>query len=62
MVTMSLMLPLPLAVQDPPAEATQVQVALVMAAGKLSVTNAPKTPAGPALVTVSVYVVEPPGR
>lgn len=52
--TVSLMLPLPDAVQVPPPEAVQVQVALVRAAGNVSVTVAPVTPAGPALLAVTV--------
>ena len=47
-VTLALMLPLPLAGQLDPALAMQVQVALVSAAGKLSVTVAPVAVDGPA--------------
>ena len=61
-LTVVLMLPLPLAaVQLEPADAAQVHVAEVIAAGKVSVTAALVTALGPLLVTVIVYVVVPPG-
>ena len=59
-LTESLILPEPLAVQVAPPALTHVQVALVICAGKLSVTVAPITLAGPLLETVIVYVVELP--
>jgi hypothetical protein len=62
MLSVSLMLPVPPAVFPvaPPA-ATDVQVALVIAAGKVSVTVAPVTALGPLFLTTSVKVVVPPG-
>src|SRR3954469_4015665 len=57
--TVSLMLPLPLAVQVPPLAPTHVQVA-VSDAGNVSATVAPVTALGPALLAVIVYVVVPP--
>src|SRR3954469_12829168 len=57
--TVSLMLPLPLAVQVPPLAPRQVQVA-VSEAGNVSATVAPVTALGPALLAVIVYVVVPP--
>ena len=50
----ALMLPLPLAGQLDPAEATQVQVPPESCAGKLSVTVAPVTALGPALLATIV--------
>jgi len=50
----SLMLPLPLAAQDPPEVPAQVQVAPVSWEGRASVTVAPVTPAGPAFEAVIV--------
>src|SRR6266550_7200218 len=49
-------LPLPLAGQVEPAEAAQVHVTLATWAGKLSVTVAPVTALGPALLATIVYV------
>src|SRR5581483_6457274 len=60
MVTVSLMLPLPLALK-PLAPPVAVQVTPVKAAGKVSVTVAPVTLLGPALVTTRVYVSLVPG-
>ncbi len=52
------MLPVPLvAATLAPAEATAVQVSLVMADGRLSTTGAPVTAVGPLLLTTIVYVV-----
>src|SRR5438874_2614511 len=55
------MLPVPLAVQLLPADAAHVQLALLMPAGSVSVTVAPVTALGPALLTTIVYVTVPPG-
>lgn len=52
--TNPLMFPVPLAVHDEPADGTQVQVAPVSEAGRLSVTVAPVTTAGPELEAVMV--------
>src|SRR5512138_3331477 len=61
-LTVSLILPVPVAVHDAPPAATQDQFTPVTcAAGKLSVTVAPTASAGPVLVTTMVYVVEKPG-
>src|ERR671931_1350248 len=49
-------LPLPLAGQLDPAEAAHVQVTPETCAGKLSVTVAPVTALGPALLATIVYV------
>ncbi len=59
--TLSLILPEPLAVHVPPPAPTQVQVAAVIAGGKVSVNAAPVALLGPALLTVMVYVVLVPG-
>ena len=54
-LTVVLRLPVPLAaLQLEPPVATQLQLALVMAAGKVSATVAPVTALGPALVTTMV--------
>src|SRR5215510_16183190 len=53
-VTGVLMLPVPLAGQEEPAEAVQVQETLVRSAGKVSVTMAPVAVSGPALDTTMV--------
>ena len=53
-LTLALRLPLPLAGQLDPAEATHVQVTLATWAGKLSVTVAPVTALGPALLATIV--------
>src|SRR5438874_241361 len=50
-LTLALRLPLPLAGQLDPAEAAHVQVTLESCAGKTSLTVAPTTALGPALVT-----------
>jgi hypothetical protein len=55
------MLPAPLAVQDDPGEAEQVQPAPCKMAGTGSSTAAPVTTLGPALDTVIVYVTGCPG-
>jgi len=61
-LTVALIFPLPPGTaQLEPAEAVQVQVALLNAAGKLSVMVAPVTAMGPLLVTTMVYVVGWPG-
>src|SRR5713101_4389427 len=54
------MLPVPDAVQLPPF-ATQLHVALLMAAGSVSVTVAPTASLGPVFDTTIVYVVVAPG-
>src|SRR5690606_22347639 len=59
--TVSVMLPLPLAVHVPPSTPTHVHVAPVRLAGKVSVTDAPSTLLGPAFDAVMVYVTLPPG-
>jgi hypothetical protein len=56
-----LILPLPLAIQLDPADATQAQIAEVIETGNVSATAALVTGLGPLLVTVTVYVVVPPG-
>src|SRR6266576_3679035 len=48
--TSAVTLPLPLAGQAEPADATQVHVGLVNCAGKMSLTVAPTTALGPALL------------
>ena len=53
-LTAALRLPLPDAGQLPPPAPAQLHVAAVIAAGKLSVTVAPVTALGPALVTTIV--------
>src|SRR6266540_3540802 len=61
-VTVSLMLPVPLAVNpEAPPVCVAVKVTPVMRAGKLSVTTAPVTLLGPLLITVIVYVLLWPG-
>ena len=60
-MTVSLRLPLPLAVQLPPMLAAQLQVAPVRVAGRVSVIVAPVTSDGPLLVTTTVYDVLLPG-
>jgi hypothetical protein len=55
-LTLSLMLPLPEAVQAEPEEAVQVQVAPVSPDGSVSVTGAPVTGFGPPFVATIVYV------
>jgi hypothetical protein len=54
------MFPDPEAEQAPPPVATQVHVA-VREAGKVSATVAPLAFDGPALFTMMLYVIEPPG-
>ena len=58
---MSLMLPVPLAVQVAPGLAEHVQLALLSALGSVSVTVAPNTLEGPLLVATMVYVMGVPG-
>ena len=58
---MVLSAPLPEAVHDDPALAVQVQFMDVAPAGIASVTVAPLTTDGPALFTVTEYVVVAPG-
>src|SRR5919198_1251548 len=58
--TLAFRLPLPDAGQLDPADAAQVQVTPFTCAGKLSVTVAPVTALGPALLTTIVYVTVPP--
>jgi hypothetical protein len=53
-LTAALMLPLPLAGQLDPADAAQVQVTLESCAGKTSLTVAPVTVLGPALLATIV--------
>src|SRR2546425_621249 len=55
-LTLAFRLPLPLAGQLDPAEAAHVQVTPATWAGKLSVTVAPATALGPALLATIVYV------
>src|SRR2546430_14160176 len=56
------MLPVPLAVNpDAPPLPTAVNVSLVIAAGRVSLTVAPVTALGPLLATTMVYVVDVPG-
>jgi hypothetical protein len=50
------------AVQDAPAPGTQVQVQSVNWVGMASLKDAPVTSLGPLLVTVMVYVNDPPGE
>ena len=57
----SVMLPVPDAVQVDPADATQVQVAPLSVAGRVSVMVAPVTFDGPLLVATIVYVTPVPG-
>ena len=57
----SLIEPEPLRAQVAPAEATQVQVAAVKAAGNVSVISAPTTADGPLLVATMVYTMPVPG-
>src|SRR5436305_1920544 len=60
-VTVSLMLPLPLALKPvAPPLAVAVQVCVASAAGNVSVMVAPVTLLGPLLVATIVYVVLPP--
>src|SRR5258708_6491446 len=59
-LTVVLMSPVPL-VRPQLAAGAHVQVALLMPAGSVSVTVAPVTPSGPALLTTMVYVTVPPG-
>src|SRR5438105_8735568 len=60
--TVSLMLPLPLAVKpEAPPLPTAVKVSLPTLAGRMSLTVAPVTLLGPLLLTTIVYVVEVPG-
>ena len=61
MLTVPLIFPVPNAVQVPPPLPAQVHVALVIAAGKVSVTVAPVTLLGPEFDTTIVYIVNPPG-
>ena len=51
---MSLMSPLPLAVQLEPTDAVQLQVGLSISDGRLSVTVAPTASLGPLLLTTMV--------
>ena len=60
-LTVSLMLPAPLALQLDPGDAEQVQVAPSSELGRTSVTVAPATPSGPASETTIVYVSGAPG-
>lgn len=59
--TLSLMLPVPLAAHEEPAVAVHVHDAAVNEAGRLSVTVAPVTEAGPEFDAVMVYVTVLPG-
>src|SRR5229473_3294657 len=59
-LTVVLMLPVPL-VAPQLAAGAHVQLALLMPAGSASVTVAPVTALGPALLTTMVYVTVPPG-
>src|SRR3954453_1257964 len=61
MSTVSLMAPVPLVAWTVPAVPVAVQLSEVTIAGKLSLTLAPTTFEGPALLTVMVYVVGLPG-
>src|SRR6266550_2455892 len=54
--TKALRLPLPLAGQLEPADAAHVQVTALSCAGKTSLTVAPTTALGPALLATIVYV------
>src|SRR5437899_6949134 len=54
-LTAALILPLPLAGQLDPADAAHVHVTPLTCAGKLSVTVAPTTALGPALLATIVY-------
>ncbi len=58
--TVALRSPAPLAGQDEPGVAAQVQVAPLNCAGITSVTVAPVTALGPALLATMVYVTVPP--
>ena len=60
-VTESTSAPLPDAAHDEPADAAHVQLIADAPAGSASVTAAPITVDGPALATVTVYTVVPPG-
>src|SRR6267378_5968373 len=55
-LTLAFKFPLPLAGQLEPADAAHVHVTPETCAGKLSVTVAPATPLGPALLATIVYV------
>src|SRR6267378_8190713 len=59
-LTLALRFPLPLAGQLDPADAAHVHVTPLSCAGKLSVTVAPTTALGPALLATIVYVSVPP--
>src|SRR3954463_8682244 len=62
LIPLSLMLPLPEASKpDVPVVPTAVQLSAVTMPGKVSLTVAPTTFEGPALLTVMVYVVGLPG-
>src|SRR3954470_12521330 len=61
MSTVSLMAPVPLVAWTVPVVPVAVQLSEVTIAGKLSLTVAPTTFEGPALLTVMVYVVGLPG-
>src|SRR3954462_15324715 len=61
MSTVSLMAPVPLVAWTVPVVPVAVQLSEVTIAGKLSLTLAPTTFEGPALLTVMVYVVGLPG-
>ena len=62
MLTASLMLPVPLAVKPlAPPLCVAVKLSLATSAGIVSVTVAPVTLLGPALLTTIVYVVDAPG-
>src|SRR5207248_4219445 len=61
-LTVSLILPVPLALNpDAPPLPTALNVSVVIAAGRLSLTVAPVTSLGPLLATTMVYVVDVPG-
>jgi hypothetical protein len=60
-VTVSLIEPVPDAVQVEPADATHDHVAPLSDDGRVSVTVAPVTVDGPLLVATIVYVIEVPG-
>src|SRR2546422_4346659 len=59
-LTLALRLPLPLAGQLDPADAAHVHVTPLSCAGKTSLTVAPVTALGPALLATIVYVSVPP--
>ena len=59
--TVSLILPLPLAAQLEPLDATHVHVAPLSALGNVSETVAPVTTEGPAFDATIVYVTDVPG-